>query len=98
VFSARVPKHSASLLGTASIAPKIDLGPDGARTSVHRACEGEVSADIFGFLICEPNTEIGRAHPKGTPVILTMSKEHDIRLRALGPRPRRYSGRFRTVH
>jgi len=28
----RVPKHSGSLQGSESIAPKIDLGRDGART------------------------------------------------------------------
>jgi len=67
-------------------------------TALEPACEGEVTADIFGFLICEPNTEIGRVHPKAMPVILTASEEHDVWLPALGPRPRRYSGRFRTVH
>jgi 3D-(3,5/4)-trihydroxycyclohexane-1,2-dione acylhydrolase (decyclizing) len=41
------PKHSASLPGSESITPKIDLGPDGARTSVRRACEGEVTADTI---------------------------------------------------
>jgi putative SOS response-associated peptidase YedK len=37
--------------------------------------------DIFGFLICEPNTEIGRVHPKAMPVLLTTSEEHDVWLR-----------------
>jgi len=48
--------------------------------------------------LSEPNTEIGRVHPKAMPVILTTSEEHDVWLRVLGPRPRRYRGCFRTVH
>ena len=51
-------------------------------TSVRKAREGEVTADIFGFLTCEPNTEVGRVHPKAMPVILTTSEEHDVWMRA----------------
>src|ERR1700756_243250 len=34
-------------------------------TSVRKAKEGEINADIFAFLTCEPNAEVARVHPKG---------------------------------
>jgi putative SOS response-associated peptidase YedK len=52
-------------------------------TSVRKAKEGEVTADIFAFLTCEPNAEVGRVHPKAMPVILTTPEEHDVWMRAL---------------
>jgi putative SOS response-associated peptidase YedK len=52
-------------------------------TSVRKAKQGEVTADIFGFLTCEPNAEVGRVHAKAMPVILTTPEEHDVWLRAL---------------
>jgi putative SOS response-associated peptidase YedK len=51
-------------------------------TSVRKAKEGEISADIFGFLTCQPNAEVGKVHPKAMPVILTTSEEHDVWMRA----------------
>jgi putative SOS response-associated peptidase YedK len=51
-------------------------------TSVRKAKEGEVTADVFGFLTCDPNAEVKRVHPKAMPVILTTTEEHDIWMRA----------------
>jgi len=51
-------------------------------TSVRKVREGEVTADIFAFLTCEPNGEVGRVHPKAMPVILTTPEEHDVWMRA----------------
>ena len=46
-----------------------------AWTSVRKIKEGEVTADLFGFLTCEPNAEVGAIHPKAMPVILTTVSE-----------------------
>jgi putative SOS response-associated peptidase YedK len=43
--------------------------------SVRKLKEGEVTADLFGFLTTEPNGEVGAVHPKGMPVILTTAGE-----------------------
>ncbi|GLH76528.1 hypothetical protein SSBR45G_14360 [Bradyrhizobium sp. SSBR45G] len=51
-------------------------------TSVRKAREGEVTVDVYGFLTCEPNAEVGRVHPKAMPVILTSPVECDAWLRA----------------
>ena len=51
-------------------------------TSVRKAKEGVITADVFGFLTCTPNLEIGRVHPKAMPVILTTENEHDVWLNA----------------
>src|SRR6202047_4614287 len=51
-------------------------------TSVRKAKEGEITADIFAFLTCEPNVEVGRVHPKAMPGILTTPVEHEVWLRA----------------
>jgi putative SOS response-associated peptidase YedK len=51
-------------------------------TSVRKAKEGEVTADINAFLTTEPNAEMKRVHPKAMPVILTTAEEHDIWMRA----------------
>jgi putative SOS response-associated peptidase YedK len=45
---------------------------------VRKVKEGEISTDIFAFLTCEPNAEVGRVHPKAMPVILTTPEEHEI--------------------
>lgn len=42
-----------------------------AWTSVRKVKEGEVTCDLFAFLTCEPNAEVGAIHPKAMPVILT---------------------------
>jgi len=51
-------------------------------TSVRKAKEGEITADIFAFLTCAPNAEVKRVHPKAMPVILTTTEEHDVWMRA----------------
>lgn len=61
------------------------LGPDrplaffaGIRTrwtSVRKLKEGEVTADLFGFLTCAPNREVAPVHQKAMPVILTKPGE-----------------------
>jgi len=47
-------------------------------TSVRKLKEGEVTADLFGFLTTEPNVEVGPVHPKAMPVILTTPEECDV--------------------
>lgn len=46
-------------------------------TSVRRVKEGEITADIFGFLTTEPNAEVSTIHPKAMPVILRTPDEFD---------------------
>jgi putative SOS response-associated peptidase YedK len=50
--------------------------------SVRKANEGEIKTDVFGFLTCNPNAEVGKVHPKAMPVILTTAEEHDVWMRA----------------
>lgn len=45
--------------------------------SVRKVKEGEVEADIFAFLTCEPNGIVAPIHPKAMPVILTTPEEVD---------------------
>lgn len=51
-------------------------------TSVRKVKEGEVTADLFGFLTTEPNKEVGTIHPKAMPVILTTQDEIETWLTA----------------
>ena len=51
-------------------------------TSVRKVREGEVTADLFGFLTTEPNAEVGIVHPQAMPVILTTEEEREVWLRA----------------
>lgn len=51
-------------------------------TSVRKLKEGEVTADLYGFLTSEPSAEVGAIHPKALPVILTEPEEIDVWLRA----------------
>lgn len=44
-------------------------------TSVRKLKEGEVTADLYGFLTCEPNAQVAPVHPKAMPVILTHPTE-----------------------
>ncbi|MDP5308640.1 SOS response-associated peptidase [Paracoccus spongiarum] len=44
-------------------------------TSVRKLKEGEVTAELFGFLTCPPNAEVAPVHPKAMPVILTKPEE-----------------------
>lgn len=46
-------------------------------TSVRKLKEGEVTADLFGFLTTDPNDEVGAVHPKAMPVILTEPDEFE---------------------
>ena len=54
-------------------------------TSVRKLKEGDVNADLFGFLTTEPNAEVGAIHPKAMPVILTTQDEMDIWMNAPTP-------------
>ncbi len=51
-------------------------------TSVRKVKNGEETADLYGFLTTEPNTVVGRIHPKAMPAILTTVEERDVWLRA----------------
>ena len=44
-------------------------------TSVRKLKEGEVTADLFGFLTTSPNAEVSAVHPKAMPVILTTPEQ-----------------------
>lgn len=44
-------------------------------TSVRKLKEGEVTAELFGFLTCPPNADVAPIHPKAMPVILTNPEE-----------------------
>lgn len=47
-------------------------------TSVRRAREGEVTADLFGFLTCAPNAVVAPVHPRAMPVILATEEEREL--------------------
>jgi putative SOS response-associated peptidase YedK len=47
--------------------------------------EGETVNDLFAFLTCEPNKEVGAIHPKAMPVILTTQEEREMWLNAEWP-------------
>lgn len=51
-------------------------------TSVRKVKEGEVTADLFGFLTTAPNAVVMPIHPKAMPVILTSAEEREVWLRA----------------
>jgi putative SOS response-associated peptidase YedK len=51
-------------------------------TSVRKLKEGEVTAELFGFLTCPPNREVAPVHPKAMPVILTKPEEWRLWLTA----------------
>lgn len=38
--------------------------------SIRKVKDGETVDDLFGFLTCPPNSEVGSIHPKAMPVIL----------------------------
>jgi putative SOS response-associated peptidase YedK len=50
--------------------------------SVRKAKEGEIKTDVYGFLTCGPNAEVGKVHPKAMPVILTTAEEYEVWMRA----------------
>lgn len=49
---------------------------------VRKVKQGEVVADLFAFLTCEPNAEVAALHPKAMPVVLTTAEEMDLWLQA----------------
>ncbi len=51
-------------------------------TSVRKLKEGEVTADLYGFLTTDANAEVGAIHPKAMPVILTRPEECEAWLSA----------------
>lgn len=51
-------------------------------TSVRKVKEGEVTADVYGFLTTEANAVVGAVHPKAMPVILTGPEEWETWLTA----------------
>ena len=54
-------------------------------TSTRKLAEGEVTADLFGFLTTDANAEVGAVHPKAMPVILTREEELETWLAAPWP-------------
>jgi putative SOS response-associated peptidase YedK len=44
-------------------------------TSIRKLKDGETTDDLYAFLTCEPNAEVGAIHPKAMPVILTEPAE-----------------------
>jgi putative SOS response-associated peptidase YedK len=53
--------------------------------SVRKLKEGEIEADMFGFLTTDANAEVGNIHPKAMPVILTEPDEWESWLNAPWP-------------
>ncbi|MFY9289246.1 MAG: SOS response-associated peptidase family protein [Methylorubrum rhodinum] len=51
-------------------------------TSVRKLKDGETADDLYAFLTCPPNAEVGAVHPKAMPVILTTDEEREAWLRA----------------
>lgn len=54
-------------------------------TSVRKLKEGEVTADVFGFLTTTANREVAAIHPKAMPVVLTEPAEWEAWLAAPWP-------------
>lgn len=51
-------------------------------TSVRKIKTGMETIDVYGFLTCDPNKEVGAVHPKAMPVILPTSEEYEVWMRA----------------
>jgi putative SOS response-associated peptidase YedK len=51
-------------------------------TPVRKLKDGETTDDLYAFLTCPPNAEVGAVHPKAMPVILTTDEEREAWLRA----------------
>lgn len=49
---------------------------------VRKVKDGETEDDLFAFLTCPPNAEVGAVHPKAMPVILTEPGEWDLWMNA----------------
>ena len=52
-------------------------------TSSLKIKEGELTADLYAFLTCEPDVEVGAVHPKTMPGILTEPDEIDVWIRGV---------------
>ena len=50
--------------------------------SVRKVKDGETTDDLFAFLTCAPNAEVGAIHPKAMPVILTGAEDWETWLSA----------------
>lgn len=50
--------------------------------SIRKLKDGETTDDLYAFLTCPPNAEVGAIHPKAMPVILTDPAEWSTWLRA----------------
>ena len=50
--------------------------------SVRKVKDGETTDDLFAFLTCAPNDEVGAIHPKAMPVILTRPEDWETWLSA----------------
>ncbi|MFC3568427.1 SOS response-associated peptidase [Paracoccus simplex] len=51
-------------------------------TSIRKVKDGATTDDLFGFLTCQPNAEVGAVHPKAMPVILRTPGEWEAWLSA----------------
>lgn len=51
-------------------------------SSIRKVKDGETTDDLFGFLTCPPNAEVGAVHPKAMPVILTKPEDWEAWLNA----------------
>lgn len=54
----------------------------GGWKSVRKVKDGETVNDLYAFLTCDPNAEVGAIHPKAMPVILTTQAEVETWLTA----------------
>ena len=61
--------------------------------STRKGKEGEVTADLYGFLTTDANAMVKPIHPKAMPVILTTEEGRDVWLRAPSSEARRCKGR-----
>jgi putative SOS response-associated peptidase YedK len=66
-------------------------------TLTRKLAEGEVTADLFGFLTPDANAEVGAVHPKAMPVILTREEELDTWLAAPWPEAHGCSALYRRA-
>ena len=51
-------------------------------TSVRKKAEGEITADLYGFLTTEPTEPVKTIHPNAMPVVLTEADEIEAWLSA----------------
>lgn len=51
-------------------------------TSVRKLKDGETTDDLYGFLTCPPNAEVGTIHPKAMPVLLLEQEDWDLWMNA----------------